>query len=242
MRDHCRTQHGFDPMPNTFGNYAGIRKDGAYQRFLELMRNHVALEGLGTRRQIDKDLLNSIGEGNNALNYLMDNFVIMEKKEVKGISAYACDKCQLFQYKIIKDMGTELTAEEKHRCVHVDIDKVNQLQNKIARLKQIREQALDCLVKLTNWVWNGEKYLIGDSNLETEYPVKFLQQFHAPRLNFRSITPNHWAWKTISEKKVKLSEIGLKDFIERTGGTYAIIFIQSGTYSGDHLIYVTGSG
>lgn len=113
-------------------------------------------------------------------------------------------------------------------------DKVNQLQNKIARLEQIRAQALDCMVTLAKSVWNGEKYLIVKSDL----PAEFLQKFHAPLIKYESITHDHWAWQKISEKDVKLNEKGLKNFIMRTSGTYAIISVQLGVHSGDHLMYV----
>jgi hypothetical protein len=39
-------------------------------------------------------------------------------------------------------------------------------------------------------------------------------------------------------KKIVLTEIGLKNFIIRMGGTYTLIFVQSGVHSDLHLIYI----
>ena len=86
--------------------------------------------------------------------------MIVRKKDITGISGHVCDKCLTFQYRYIKDMGFESTASEKHNCDPMALDEVGKLQDKIARLDQIRAQAHSCLAKLINSIWTGKKICI----------------------------------------------------------------------------------
>jgi hypothetical protein len=258
MRDHCRTQHGFDPMPNpTPQAFSYLKRQQnrmkavevapappsestahpseATERFLKMMRNCIGLQKLGSGQVVSRTTLDSIGSIDNALDYLVDNFVIMGKWDIEGISGYLCNNCLSFQYQYINEVGFDETAEERHECMPPMLHEAKKVQNRIARESQVRKQAVDSLIMLTNSLFPGKKYLIVDSDLE-----RVMHKLHAPLIKFNSITPEHWAWRKISHKKVLLTEIGVKNFVMRTGGTYALIFVESGIHSGHHLMYIVG--
>lgn len=154
-----------------------------------------------------------------------------------GISGYVCKRCLTFQYSYVQYIGREPTARDRHRCRASAIEEANKVQNKVAKLDQIRTRANSCLAILANSIWSGKKYLITNSSLSPA----FVDNFHGPVLTYESITPDHWARKKISSKKFKLGDTPFRNFIRRTRGTYALISIQTGEHSGYHLMYMKGS-
>lgn len=258
MREHCKTQHGFDPMPNpnpipsTQHPRVQIDKNEelkesvsapevilgqtseVFERFLRMMRNSLELQGLSVGQDLNQEILDSIRGEDDALRYLMDNFVMTRKNEVAGISGHVCNRCLTFQYSYVRYIGREPTARERHRCRTSAFDEANKIQNKVDKLDQIQTRANGCLAILANSIWRGKKYLITNSSLSPAY----VEHFQGPRLTYESISPDHWAWKKISSKKFKLGDIAFKNFIRRTRGTYALIFVQTGDHFGHHLMYI----
>jgi hypothetical protein len=110
----------------------------------------------------------------------------------------------------------------------------NKLQNRISIHDQLLMQAFDFLTTLANSIFIGRKFLAVESNLGASY----LANIHAAKFKMDYITSYHWAWRPISTKKVGVTDVGLNNFIKRTGGTYALIFVQSGVQSGHHLMYI----
>jgi len=263
MREHCRTQHGFDPMPNPNPspvpttqyprvqiNTSKEEKESAsepdistgqpsdvFERFLRMMRNSLELQGLSAGHEVDQDILDSIQGENNALRHLMDNFVMTRKNEVAGISGYVCKRCLTFQYVYVQYIGREQSARERHRCRKSSIEEANNVQNKVDRLRHIRTRANNCLATLANLIWSGKKYMITNSSPSPA----FVNNFHGPILTYESITPTHWTWRKILNKKIKLGDIAFENFIMRTRGTYALILIQTGDLSGYHLMHLKSS-
>lgn len=65
-------------------------------------------------------------------------------------------------------------------------------------------------------------------------------QFHGPRLEVKSLDRKHWAFEAINRKSAMLNEEGLRNFLGLALGTFALLSVNSGPFSGQHLIYVTG--
>ena len=68
----------------------------------------------GIRDSTAEPIVNSMGRIENALNYLLDNFVIVRKTEFQGISGYFCKNCLSFQYKYVRNIWDEKTAKDEH--------------------------------------------------------------------------------------------------------------------------------
>jgi hypothetical protein len=247
MRDHCRTQHNFDPMPKivkqnltTLGQGQVIgtnatRQSDAVEKFMKSMSEVLTIQELGDNQNLRQLTRNSFGSTDNALNYLMDNYVIMRNTEVNGISGHICNDCLSFQFQYIKDIGVDLTAREKHLCLRSMVNEANSLQNKVAKQEYIRIQAYDSLGILANSIFMGKQHLVVNSTLTPAY----VRNLHVPLIKFDSVTFTHWAWMPISKQIIALNDIGLKNYIALMGAsTYALIFIESGVYSGYHLMYV----
>ena len=100
MREHCRTQHGFDPMPKNvkqnlstvgqgqfFFGTSAARQSDAGEKFMNLISERLTIES-GRNQNVHQLTRDSFGLMDNALNYLMDNYVIMRNTEVNGISGH----------------------------------------------------------------------------------------------------------------------------------------------------------
>jgi hypothetical protein len=111
---------------------------------------------------------------------------------------------------------------------------VNELQDRSAKEKERRTQANLALIELTDSIFTGKKYLEVNSSVDQE----FLSNFHGPRLEFNSLEFDNWSGKIIIEEQEELSENYINNFITDVGGTYALISIPSGPYSGDYLMFV----
>ena len=159
----------------------------------------------------------------------------MRNTEVNGISGHICNNCLSFQFQYIKDIGFDLTAREKHRCLRSMVNEANSLQNKFVKQEYIRIQAYDSLAILANSIFMGKQHLVVNSTLTPAH----VTNLHVPLIKFDSITHNDWAWVPISKKIIPLNDIALKSYIALMGAsTYALILIESGVYSGYHLMYV----
>ena len=109
MREHCRTQHGYDPEPiprplpgrqRKTTDWINSTASAPVEKFLKMMANS-RFQQTGIRDNTGEPIANSMGSIENALNYLLDNSVIVRKKEFQGISEYFCKKCLSFQYRYI---------------------------------------------------------------------------------------------------------------------------------------------
>jgi hypothetical protein len=168
------------------------------------------------------------------LNSLVDDYVIVRKKDISGISGYLCERCWSFEFRYIKDIGFDLTAGEAHRCgptmlrgLQTGLENRRQIQNELIKQKN------DCLLNLTNSVFPEDKFLVVDSKRVNE------GNYHVGTLRLDQITPEHWAWKPLLKKSIELSQYDLRKFLAYMAGTYGRIVIESGQFSGSHLMYIT---
>ena len=202
---------------------------------MKFMGENFTIQELGLNQNLSQLNQDSFGSMDNALNYLMDNYVIMRNTEVNGVSGHICNNCLSFQFRYIKDIGVDSTAREKHLCLTSRVNEANSLQNRFARQEYIRIQAYNSLTILANSIFMGKQHLVVKSILT---PADVTNP-HLPLIKLDSITLNEWARLPISRELIPLSEIALKNYIAWMGAsTYALILIESGVYSGYHLMYV----
>lgn len=189
--EYSRTQHNFDfdPGPHAIpirasANTQEFSKVTSRQseRLLEIIRNAVK-----TRRRLRDDIspveaLYSINSLEYALDYLLDNFVLVNKSDIQGISSYFCDECLSFEIRYIQDTGNQEPAASKH--MHI-----RRREGTVYDEKDGREQAYQGLVSATNSLFSGRKFLLAEPrpNLSTD------ASFRGPRIEMESITPQHWA-------------------------------------------------
>ena len=182
MREHCRTQHNFDAMPKIIKQNLTTVRQGqftigtnpagpfdAVEKFMKSMDEVLTIQELGQNQNVHPLARDLFGSMDNALNYLMDNYVLMRNTEVTGISGHICNNCLSFQFQYIKDIGIDLTAREKHRCLRSMVDEANSLQNKIVKEDYIRIQAHHFLAILANSIFMGKQHLVVDSTLAPPY-------------------------------------------------------------------------
>lgn len=259
MRYHCRTQHGFDPMPRTdpmhlnLGNQLNNLKlpaqshdipntdttpmlSTAAEKFLNMMHQRLTFEGLGSGYKENESILDPTDSLENTLNYLIENFVIMRKRDIEGISGYVCDKCLSFQFQYIKDIRRDLPATERHQCQPSMKDEANRLQNKNENYKLVLAKSYQALMSLTNSLFGANKRLIVESSLSPPY----VTNLHLPLIKFDTITRDHWAWNPISNKITALTEMDARNFIKKACGTYCFVCIEHGVHVGYHLIFIRG--
>jgi hypothetical protein len=165
------------------------------------------------------------------LNRLVDDYVVVRKRDISGISGYTCRRCWSFEFRYIKDIWIDLTAGETHRCRPTML-KGSNLENRMEIRRELIKQRNDCLLNLTNSVFPEDKFLVVNPDAGNE------GDYHAHTFRLHQITPENWAWKPLLKKEMWLSQYDLVRFLARMDGTYARIMIESGQFSGDHLMYI----
>ncbi len=247
MREHCRTQHHYDPDPNprpspirqgknkelinSSVNSTGLSMASApVVKFLKMMSNSVRFQQTGIGNSTNAPLANSMGSIENALDYLLENFVVVGKKEFNGLSGYFCKKCVTFQYRYITNLWQDRTAKDEHllHTVHTSPD-VNRLVNQY----ELQIQAGAALIELTNSLFPGEKIFTLCP------PVPFA---NGPVIKLDSLSVDKWAEAAIMKTgQVIEDDSYLNGFLMRAKGTYAQIIISSGPFKGTYFIAVQKS-
>lgn len=87
MREHCRTQHGYDPEPvprppperqQRTTDLINSTVSAPVEKFLKMMA-YSRFQQTGIKDSTGNSIVNSMGSIENALNYLLDNFAIVRK-------------------------------------------------------------------------------------------------------------------------------------------------------------------
>ncbi|MFI5423685.1 MAG: hypothetical protein ACHQXG_02740 [Nitrososphaerales archaeon] len=258
MRQHCRTQHNYDPLPRPYPRptYPENRKHGKAQelergsfingeirsnlsvpreRFFKMMEERVRLQAMNRRYHIRQDNLDSMRSMEYALNYLLDNFVMVSKRDIQGISGCFCEKCLSFEFQYIMRIGEDSTPWDKHLHNPHMINEANNLQNRLAKEHKLRLQANQSLITLANSLFTGKVRLVVEPVLE----ATFIANFHGPVIKLDYLTSDHWAWSPIVNKVVGIDETSMNNFIVDMAGSFVLISVQNGSYSGHHLIYIS---
>jgi hypothetical protein len=248
LRAHCRNKHNYDPLPNQ------ARKKYGFSGYpVSKAKNPVTPNSYATQTGVKK-IINMVkdlerfttlrwgpvlqrggrdqGEPEySLLNRLANDYVIVRKRDISGISGYLCKSCWSFEFRYIKDIGCELTAREAHRCSRTMLNASN-LENKMQIQNELIKQKDDCLVNLTNSLFSENKFLMVDPDRDNEV------NFHAPKIKLNQIVPEHWACKPLLEKDTELNDYDLRRIIADMDGTFAQIVIENGDFAGSHLMYI----
>jgi len=173
-----------------------------------------------------------------AINKLMDNYVVLSKSVIEGISGRLCIRCYTFDFSYIKKIGFDLTEGERHRCGPERLH-----EEDLYILTEIDAISTDCLVGLTYSLFGHTICLTCDSTPSPLYSEPNISGnvrlrtggFHAPVIAVDSIeNGSHYKWlkKSIDYREFILNRDELRDFIHSVYGTYAVIKIKAGNYAG----------
>ncbi len=260
MRGHCRSQHNYEPMPfdhtkppSSVGVKTGFstpEKDTgltiAIGKLQKIMRDVIIFEQLASGQTATPGSIIPMLSPESAINHMLDNYLIVRKKEIEGISGYVCKDCLTFQFCYIKDIGSDLTAKERHRCRPAAVSHANGLKNRVFEQNSLQLESVGYLAMLTDLVFGDQKYVtVSDSEIKLfETNISSIQEFkiggfHAPVFRLDTITPEHWAWAAIHHRTLPLKDDGLRTILSNVRGTYAVISIQKGTYAGPHLLSIS---
>jgi hypothetical protein len=240
LRRHCRSQHGYDPQPDSrlrpfkFLNSPGLPE--ALERFVKNMGFYFDVRRMGTSRVGGRDYERAIKSAETLLDYVNENYVLINKREIFGVLGFLCDKCFAFQFRYIRDIGLERTPKDVHTCDALKFEEVNQVRTDEQYRYTQFYYAINCLVYLTNTLFPRGKNLSVYSYPQTAKPI----YLHGPTLEVNSMDSKHCAFEAISRKSVMLNEEGLRNFLGLTLGTFAFLSVNSGPFSGQYLICVTG--
>jgi len=239
MREHCRTQHGYDPEPiprplpgrqRKTTDWINSTASAPVEKFLKMMANS-RFQQTGIRDNTGEPIANSMGSIENALNYLLDNFLIVRKREFQGISGYFCRKCLSFQYRYIKNIWDEKTAKDRHEHVpNMPYD-----ANRPAKELEGRFQANRLLIELTNSLFGSHKKI--DVN---RYVAP--ANFQGPTIKFDFLNLYHWAGIAIMNNGMAPSNEYINELITSVEGTYAQIDVASGQFIGRYVISIQTRG
>lgn len=239
MREHCRTQHGYDPEPiprppperqQRTTDLINSTASAPVEKFLKMVA-YSRFQQTGIKDSTGNSIVNSMGSIENSLNYLLDNFAIVRKKEFQGISGYFCKKCLSFQYRYIKDIWNERTAKDQHQ--HKPI--VPYDANRSVKEMEGRLQANRLLIELIN-------SLFGRYKIVDVYRCVTSENFHGPVIKYVALNPYHWAGLAITNNGMAVYNEYLKEFITEVEGTYAQIDVANGSLMGKYVIKIQTTG
>ena len=243
MRKHCKTQHSYDPEPalrappqqfemeNSSVNQVRLfATSGPAQKFLKMMfnseRHHQRAMSISTT-----ELVASTSTLGNALTHLLDSYVIVRKTEFHGISGYFCRRCLTFQYRYVRNIWEEKTAQDEHlHILNIPYD-----ANRPAKELEGSMLAHRLLIELTN-------SLFGISNIVEVIRCIPSAIFHGPVIKFNNLNPYEWAGIAIMSNGAVMSDSYLNEFITNVKGTYAQIMVGSGPLTGVYLMSVRSAG
>ncbi len=259
MRQHCKSQHKFDPFPVDFpkpqfggrtNQNESVQNEGTSNlsaKFDEMIAQCQTIERLASGSGITPPTANPIPSHEEAIDHMLANYVIIDKKELQGISGYICNNCLTFHFHFIKDIGIDMTAQEKHLCVPADVERANQIPNKSYAIVFLHHNSLNCLSTLTNWIFGKELSVTvrqeGQVNIvePDSSTTQDLLRKHIPLFKVHSFTPQHWAWNTIHRGSQRLNEDELKNILKEIGGTYAAISVDEPPDSGTYVVSISTS-
>jgi hypothetical protein len=243
MREHSRTQHKYDPDPPIAGyrrtaspQKAGQLSATSRARLRTMMAESLRLRELALGRAINERTWERMKIADSAVNYMLNNYVIIRKKRIQGISGYTCDNCLTFHFQYINNIGYDLTAHKIHRCPVNAVTQSDISQNRDARRRQLHSESIRWLVGLSKSVFGPRMAVaVRSVNVETLESI----DLHAPLIELDSIDSSHWAWRPIREHRMSLNEEGLEKIISNVYGTFAVISINEGEFQGCHLLRAT---
>ena len=204
------------------------------------------LEGLAQGQPV-QDPYSSLNE--DRLDHILDNFVLVPKHEIQGISAHFCKECLTFQYTYVKQIGTDQIAQEKHSCSAINL--VTALQNKDDRQKFLRREAVQSLMAMTKTMFPS------NLSIKCEYlspayveergdpPTLGLVDFHSPLFiinDFALYTEGTFGAlirDAINRTHFTIDDAMLKVCLRNSMGTFFVVFSNDPSFPGNYLISIS---
>lgn len=243
MREHCRTQHDYDPEPirgkspgnqyrvkGVIGSPVDATSPEAVQALFKMIDNSLRFQQIGVVDDTGEQLSNS-GSAEDSLNYFLDKFVLLRKKEFQGISGHFCKNCLSFQYRYVKNIWDEKTAKD----LHIHTPNMPYDANRAIKEKERLMQANSLLIELTNSLFGAYRYF-------AVHPCIELTNFHGPVSKFNYLDQYHWAGMALVNKGQIPSDSVVNNFIINVGGTYAQFVVASGPLVGRYVVFIQASG
>ena len=241
MRAHCKGQHDYDPIPSKNPKKYGFNDDTkvdsnyyeaeyAIGKVVTMMKDFLEIQQLSRANGI----AGRVRSDASYLNNLVDDYIIISKRDIFGVSAYLCSRCLSFQFRYVMDIGRNLTAREKHRCDPEEVKILNTLDYTKQTYGDLVAKATDCLVTLTNSLFDGQ--------VDVELVSNFSQfvNYNAPLIKLDNMALENWLPKLIQKRKIRLTDSGLRKYITRMKlrGTYVKFLVNDGPYSGQYLMFL----
>jgi hypothetical protein len=250
MEKHCLTQHGFEAAilkeKDTLGaNSNQLRgssffsknknlKHATAERLIKAVNN--ALVCNNPSRGWPESQHIPIDNAENAVNYLLDNFQFLSKIEIMGLSGYICNSCITFQTRYIYQIGYDFTAYERHLCNSGIVSQFRVDRNVLPALNELKQKSVEGLISLCKSIF-GQQINVYVESVNPSYFKS--HSFHGPVIYLDSIEPDHWVWRPLLYRRLRLNEEELETIINDIVGTFTIIIINHGDYRGCHLLTIT---
>lgn len=219
MRQHCKTQHGYDPLPLTKkisatrpGNI--VSDPSVIQRKLDdAIRQLLRYQELETGRKATKEVLNMVTSPSSAADFILNNYAIINRTRFSALSGYLCYDCLTFQLEYIKDMGFDLIAQKRHNCPDTAVGQSSIVRGYYPRRDELYFEAVKRMINLTEFLFRGQKFLVGQ-------PISHVNPH--TYLTLSSMPPSPLPANAITLGKIPLTRETLEEFVKLTFSTYAI--------------------
>jgi len=240
MRQHCKTQHKYDPSPKAPANQhspnlkEAVSISKAIANSLQgKVRKTLRSQELSLGRPLGKETWNIVQSTDSTLAFIINNCVLVRKRTIQGISGHFCDNCLTFRFKYIMDIGHDLTPIEKHSCAADATRYGENIQNKDSERRRLRDKSFRLLVWLTGSVF-GARMKVVSRSINPESP-EF--QF-SPRLQLHILDSDHWISSVIRKGRLTVEQIGLPRILHSLTGTFAVISVETGQYQGYYFVKI----
>jgi hypothetical protein len=226
-------------LTNELSSHAQASISNTIEELATRINEEAKLRALASGLPIqNNEALSEVGISN-----LLDNYVLMPKSEVHGISGYFCEYCLTFHLSHIAKVGIDLTAPERHNCIATVIAQAQSLQDRTTQRQILYRASVDSLLCLI------KRLILPRSSVTVQkLPSNILQQdsysgqyrlvnFHSP-LHVIDTNSADYAWLTwiIRQNHLPLGQEILAPFVKKYLGTYVVVSILDGILVGNFLI------
>lgn len=113
------------------------------------------LLALAHGQHISNDLvLNESG-----INDILNNYLLISKSEVRGISGYFCESCLAFHSRYIVNIGVDLIAGERHTCIPTILAWAESLPDKNRQRDILYHKSIYSLLHLTRSLLHSRSFV-----------------------------------------------------------------------------------
>ena len=213
------------------GNVAGLI--AAADKFTTMMARSIRLQELSTGHAADRRSLDKLNLAESAINRMLDNYIVVPKRRVTGLSGFICQSCMTFQLEYIRIIGHDITAEGLHkRCRQTALAEATKLRDKTSRLSYLYSESVSIMESLIRSIFPGKIFLIASRLKEGA-----AGNYQAPDIAPEKMGTTHWGWSVIRAGKVDVTNSDLKIFLKDMMGSYALFTIPKVSYNDYYVVH-----